>query len=64
MGHPATGNPVIVASDLTEANLAIGGLWEGGFTSFGVELGGRLEAGFEFATVEEAGEVLLVLVLL
>jgi RHS repeat-associated protein len=62
----ANGNPVIVASDLTEGNVlgSSGGLFEEGFTAFGDELGMLLEAGFEFATVEEAGEVLLVLALL
>jgi RHS repeat-associated protein len=62
----ANEQPVIVTSDLTEANLLSeeGGLFEEGFSTFGSELGAFSEAGFELITVEEAGEVLLVLVLL
>jgi RHS repeat-associated protein len=59
------GEPVIVASDLTYANVVGSGtgLLEEGVTSFGGELGSFIEAGYEMVTVEEAGEVLLVLAL-
>ena len=55
---------MIVASDLTYANVVGNGtgLLEDGVTTFGGELGGFLEAGYELVTVEDAGEVLLVLV--
>jgi hypothetical protein len=63
-GVIANGEPVIVVSDLTYANVVGNGtgLLEEGVTTFGSEFGSFLEAGYEMVTVEEAGEVLLVLV--
>ena len=64
----AEGEPVLVASDLTEANLLSAdpawGIYAEGYSVYGDELGLLLEAGYEFVTVEEAGELLLLLLLL
>jgi RHS repeat-associated protein len=58
--------PVIIASDLTEANLlANGGLTldaTGFLSSFGEELSMFLQAGYEFAVTMEADEMILMLV--
>jgi RHS repeat-associated protein len=64
-GVIANGEPVIVASDLTYANIVGNGagLLEDGVTTFGGELGSFLEAGYEMGTVEEAGEILLVMMI-
>jgi RHS repeat-associated protein len=66
------GESVVIGSDLTEANLladetlagGTSGLFDEGFSIFGDELGLFLEAGYELFTVEEAGEILLILLLL
>lgn len=56
--------PIMVVSDLTDANLSGDtGLFEEGFSSFGSELGEALSAGYEFVTTEEAGEILLILLI-
>ena len=61
----ANEQPVIIASDLTEANL-LGdfGLMDANFSTFGTELSMFLDAGYEFALVEDGGEVLLVLLMM
>jgi len=57
--------PVIIASDLTEANLlGSGGIALEDFSMFAEELSMFLEAGYDFALLMEADEVLLVLMLL
>jgi len=58
--------PVIIASDLTEANLGNGSLAETsflneGFTSFGDELGYLLQEGYDIATLMEADQEILLL---
>ena len=66
----SSGEPTIIASDLTEANLiaanpAAQGLFMDGFTVFGDELGVLSASGFELTiTASEAGELLLMLLLL
>jgi len=59
--------PIIVQSELTEANLldlsGSGGLFEEGFSSFGDELGMALGYGYEMGVVEEGGEMLLILLI-